>query len=52
MCVLYASFGSKVRHRTFECVVMRSAVLFFKVQIAIIFCMLRSEQSETCFVWI
>ena len=28
MCVLYVSFGSKVRHRTFECVAMRSAVLF------------------------
>ena len=28
MCVLYASFGSKVRPRTFGCVAMRSAVLF------------------------
>ena len=28
MCVLYGSFGSKVRHRTFGYVVMRSAVLF------------------------
>ena len=28
MCVLYASFGSKVRHITFGCVAMRSAVLF------------------------
>ena len=28
MCVLYASFGSKVRPRTFGCVVMGSAVLF------------------------
>ena len=28
MCVLYVSFVSKVRHRTFECVAMRSAVLF------------------------
>ena len=28
MCVLYVSFGSKVRPRTFECVAMRSAVLF------------------------
>ena len=28
MCVLYVSFGSKVRPRTFGCVVMRSAVLF------------------------
>ena len=28
MCVLYVSFGSKVRPRTFGCVPMRSAVLF------------------------
>ena len=28
MCVLYVSFGSKVRHRTFGCVVMASTGLF------------------------
>ena len=28
MCVLYVSFGSKVRPRTFGCVSMRSAVWF------------------------
>ena len=28
MCVLYVSFGSKVKSRTFGCVAMRSAVLF------------------------
>ena len=28
MCVLYVSFGSKVRPRTFRCVAMRNAVLF------------------------
>ena len=28
MCVLYASFESKVRPRTFGCVAMRSAELF------------------------
>ena len=28
MCVLYVSFGSKVRHRTFGCVAMGSEVLF------------------------
>ena len=28
MCVLYVSFGSKVRPRTFGCVAMRSAMLF------------------------
>ena len=29
MCVLYVNFGSKVRSRTFGCVVMRSAVFFY-----------------------
>ena len=28
MCVLYVSFGSNVRPRTFECVAMGSALLF------------------------
>ena len=28
MCVLYESFGSKVKPRTFGCVAMGSAVLF------------------------
>ena len=28
MCVLYVSFWSKVRPSTFDCVAMRSAVLF------------------------
>ena len=28
MCVLYVSFGSKVRPRTFVCVAMGSALLF------------------------
>ena len=27
MCVLYVSFGSKVKPRTFGCIVMHSAVL-------------------------
>ena len=29
MCVLYVSFGFKVRPRTFGCVAMRSAMLLF-----------------------
>ena len=37
MCVLYVSFGSKVRPRTFGCVAICSAVLF-EGQIALIFC--------------
>ena len=28
MCVMYVSFGSKVRPRTFRCVAMGSALLF------------------------
>ena len=28
MCVLYASFGSKVRHRRFGCIAIGTAVLF------------------------
>ena len=28
MCVLYVRFGYKVRHRTFSCAAMTSAVLF------------------------
>ena len=28
MCVLYVSFGSKVRPKTFGCVAMGSALLF------------------------
>ena len=27
MCVLYVSFGSKIRPRTYGCVAMRSALL-------------------------
>ena len=31
MCVLYVSFGSKVRPRTFGCVAMGSALLFIDI---------------------
>ena len=31
MCVLYVSFGSKVRPRTFGCVAMGSALLFYSL---------------------
>ena len=46
MCVLYVSFGSKVRPRTFGCVV------YFEVQIVFIFCKVWREQSAGCFVWV
>ena len=38
MCVLYVSFGSKVRPRTFGCVAIGlCSVVYFEVQIALIF---------------
>ena len=38
MCVLYVSFGSKVRPRTFWCVAMGSAVLcFFRSRLLVYF---------------
>ena len=46
MCVLYASFGSKVRPRTFGCVTMGSVLL----------CILGPDYSYIiqglCFIWI
>ena len=35
MCVLYVSFGSKVRPRTFGCVAMHSAVLIFRSRLLV-----------------
>ena len=35
MCVLYVSFGSKVRPRTFGCIAM--GAVYFEVQISPIF---------------
>ena len=51
MCVLYVSFGSKVRSRTFRCVAMGSALLcvFLGPDCSYI---LQREQSASCFVWI
>ena len=37
MCVLYVSFGLKVRARTFGCVAMRSAVLFIVRSILLLY---------------
>ena len=48
MCVLYVSFRSRVKHRTFGCVVY--FVVYFEVQIARIFCRVWREQSASCFV--
>ena len=38
MCVLYVSFGSKVRPRTFVCVAMGSAVLFILRSRFLLYC--------------
>ena len=51
MCVLYMIFESKVSLRTVECVAMFSAVVYFEVQIALLFCRVWSEQRASCFVW-
>ena len=45
MCVLYVSFGSKVRPRTFGYVAMCSALLCISDQIARIFCRVWREES-------
>ena len=53
MCVLYVSFGSKVRPRTFGCIDChgKCSVNFnFGVQIVLIFHRIWSEQSASCFV--
>ena len=42
-------FGSKVRPRPFRCVAMGS-VVYFELQIFLIFRRVWSEQSESCFV--
>ena len=54
MCVLYVSFGSKVRPKTSGCVAMGSecSVVNLEVQIVLILCRVWSEQSASCFAWI
>ena len=53
MCVLYVSFGYKVRPRTFGCVAMGSAfLLLLGPDCSYIFLGLVCEQSASCFVWI
>ena len=46
MCVLYVSFGSKVRPRTFGCVAMGSALLFIYLSS---YCCLYSSFVEQIF---
>ena len=52
MCVLYVSFGSKVKPINFGCIAMGSPLLYFEVQITRIYSRVRREQSASCFVWI
>ena len=47
MCVLYVSFGSKVRPRTFGCVAMGSVCCLLLGPIARIFCRVWCEQSAS-----
>ena len=52
MCVLYVSFGSKVRPGIFGCVAMGSALLcILGSDCSIVFRVWR-EQSASCFLWI
>ena len=49
MCVLYVRFESKVRHRTFGCVVRGSAVLFnLRFRLLLYSAGVWSEQSASC----
>ena len=53
MCVLYVSFGSQVRPRTFGCAAMRSAVLFiFRYILLLYYAGSGGQQSASCFVGI
>ena len=52
MCVLYVSFGSKVRPITFGCIAMVSALLFIVRSRLLIYSVGSSVQSACCFVWI
>ena len=53
MCVLYVSFGSKVRPRTFGCVAMGSALLFIVYNLCIVLGgylrILNSPSVQSCF---
>ena len=53
MCVLYVSFGSKVRPRTFGCVAMGSELLCTLRSILLVYYAgSGGEQSASWFVWI
>ena len=53
ICVLYVSFGSKVRPRTFGCITMGSALLFIvRSRLLVYSAGSGVEQSASCYVWI
>ena len=52
MCVLYVSFGSKVRPRTFGCVAMGSAVLFILRSIVLLYSAGSGVNRLQFLVWI
>ena len=54
LCVLYVSFRSKVRPRTFGCVAMGSVLLFIVRYRLLVYSAGSGviEQSTSCFVWI
>ena len=53
MCVLYVSFGSNVRPRTFGCVAMGSVVLFILRSGLLLYSTWSGVNKHArCFVWI
>ena len=55
MCVLYVSFESKVRPRTFGCVAMGSALLYcciFRYILLVYYTGSGVNRVVSCFVWI
>ena len=50
MCILYLSFGSKVRRGPFGCVPMGSAVLFILMSRLLLYS--AGSGGRECFVWI
>ena len=52
MCVLYVSFVSKVRPKTFGCVAMDGAVLFILRSRLLLYSAGSGVKSASCYVWI
>ena len=52
MCVLYVSFGSKVRPKTFGCVAMGSALVCMFRSTLLVYSAGSGINRASCFVWI